>query len=72
MYKVKNRTIIVEDEVPDITEPFFLIESVCIAWFSLELIARLIACPSKIEFLKDVMNLIDFMAIVPYFSKFFF
>ena len=45
------------------------VETVCIFWFSLELIARLIACPSKIEFLRDIMNLIDFMAIVPYFSK---
>ena len=69
MYRIKNRTVVVEDEVPDITEPFFLVESVCIFWFSLELIARFIACPSKLEFIKDIMNAIDFMAIVPYFSK---
>ena len=71
MYDVKNRTIVIEDEIPKLTETFFLIETVCIFWFSLELISRFIACPSKIEFLKDIMNLIDFMAIVPYFSKFF-
>lgn len=26
------------------------------------------ACPSKIAFLKDIMNIIDFVAIVPYVS----
>ena len=80
----------VEDETPSMTEPFFIIESCCIFWFSLELIARLIACPSKMDFIKvranfsldtflheilnfrflypqDIMNAIDFMAIVPYF-----
>lgn len=37
-------------------------------WFSLELIVRFGACPSKIAFLKDIMNVIDFVAIVPYVS----
>lgn len=37
-------------------------------WFSLELVVRFGACPSKIAFLKDIMNIIDFVAIVPYVS----
>ncbi|KAM9773760.1 potassium voltage-gated channel subfamily A member 7-like [Syngnathus typhle] len=48
-------------------DPFFIVETVCIFWFSFELIMRLCCCPSKIHFFKDVMNIIDFSAILPYF-----
>lgn len=48
-------------------DPFFIVESVCICWFSFELIMRFICAPSKIHFFKDVMNTIDFFAIIPYF-----
>ncbi|XP_054623058.1 potassium voltage-gated channel subfamily A member 7-like [Dunckerocampus dactyliophorus] len=48
-------------------DPFFLVETVCICWFSFELIMRFACCPSKIHFFKDVMNIIDFSAILPYF-----
>lgn len=47
-----NMTRIVEEENPSLTEPFFLIESTCIVWFSFELIARFFSCPSKIAFIK--------------------
>ncbi|CRL02319.1 CLUMA_CG015389, isoform A [Clunio marinus] len=43
-YKVFNTTTngtkIEEDEVPDITDPFFLIETICIIWFTFELSVR--------------------------------
>lgn len=35
-----NGTKIEEDEVPDITDPFFLIETICIVWFTFELSVR--------------------------------
>lgn len=47
-----NISKIVEDEVPSFSETFFLIESVCILWFSIEFIVRFFACPSKFAFLK--------------------
>lgn len=47
-----NITRVVEEENPSLTEPFFLIESTCIVWFSFELIARFFSCPSKIAFIK--------------------
>ncbi|XP_037319186.1 potassium voltage-gated channel subfamily A member 7-like [Pungitius pungitius] len=48
-------------------DPFFLVETICICWFSFELFMRLACCPSKVRFFKDVMNIIDFSAILPYF-----
>ncbi|XP_004710711.1 potassium voltage-gated channel subfamily A member 7 [Echinops telfairi] len=48
-------------------DPFFVVETLCICWFSFELLVRLVASPSKAAFFKNVMNLIDFVAIMPYF-----
>ncbi|PNJ41357.1 potassium voltage-gated channel subfamily A member 7 [Pongo pygmaeus] len=48
-------------------DPFFVVETLCICWFSFELLVRLLVCPSKAIFFKNVMNLIDFVAILPYF-----
>lgn len=44
-----------------------MVETVCICWFSFELIMRFTCSPSKTQFFKDVMNIIDFSAILPYF-----
>lgn len=62
-----HREMIIEDDVPKFTEPFFIIETGCIIWFTSELLVRFSASPDKLAFFKNVMNLIDIMAIVPYF-----
>uniref|UniRef100_A0A8D0HBH6 BTB domain-containing protein n=1 Tax=Sphenodon punctatus TaxID=8508 RepID=A0A8D0HBH6_SPHPU len=48
-------------------DPFFIMETICICWFAFELIVRFLASPSKAAFFKNIMNMIDFMAIIPYF-----
>ncbi|MFT7814820.1 potassium voltage-gated channel subfamily A member 7-like [Arapaima gigas] len=48
-------------------DPFFIVETICICWFSFELLMRFTCCPSKMQFFKDFMNVIDFTAILPYF-----
>lgn len=48
-------------------DPFFLTETICIVWFSFELIVRFLSCPNKLLFFRDVMNIIDLIAIIPYF-----
>ncbi|XP_035005531.1 potassium voltage-gated channel subfamily A member 3 [Hippoglossus stenolepis] len=49
------------------TDPFFVIETLCIIWFSFELLVRFFSCPSKATFSKNIMNIIDIVAIIPYF-----
>ncbi|CAF1023644.1 unnamed protein product [Adineta steineri] len=66
-----SRLTIEEDDIPELTEPFFIIETCCIVWFSFELIVRLISCPLKLVFLKSIMNIIDIVAIMPYFITLF-
>ncbi|XP_035684660.1 shaker-related potassium channel tsha2-like isoform X1 [Branchiostoma floridae] len=46
---------------------FFQIETFCVAWFCIELGLRFYACPKKLVFIKDLLNIFDFVAIVPYF-----
>ncbi|NXG51909.1 KCNA3 protein, partial [Psilopogon haemacephalus] len=50
-----------------LSDPFFVVETLCICWFSLELLVRLCASPSKVSFFRNAMNLIDLLAIAPYF-----
>ncbi|XP_011474250.1 shaker-related potassium channel tsha2 [Oryzias latipes] len=49
------------------TDPFFMVETLCIVWFSFEFMMRFLSCPSKPVFFKNIMNLIDVVAIAPYF-----
>ncbi|GMS83328.1 hypothetical protein PENTCL1PPCAC_5503, partial [Pristionchus entomophagus] len=47
--------------------PFFWLEFICIVWFSIELFLRFISCPSKRVFITSFLNIIDFIAIAPFF-----
>ncbi len=49
------------------TDPFFILETLCIIWFSFEFLVRFFACPSKAGFFVNIMNIIDIVAIIPYF-----
>ena len=56
-----------DDNVPLFAEPFFIIETVCIIWFTVELLVRFAASPNHVAFFLNAMNLVDIVAIAPYF-----
>ena len=49
-----------------------LIEAVCISYFSIEYLLRLAGAPVKWDFIKGTMNVVDCMAIAPYYLTLFF
>src|SRR6218665_2488334 len=52
---------------PNYLDPFFIIESICVTWFTIEFSLRLLACPSKPIFARNIMNIFDLLAILPFF-----
>ncbi|KAI6221364.1 Potassium voltage-gated channel protein Shaker [Aphelenchoides fujianensis] len=49
------------------SSPFFFIEFVCCVWFSAEFLMRFASSPSKTKFLKSFLNLLDVVAVAPFF-----
>ena len=49
-----------------------LVEAVCISYFTIEFLLRLAGAPDKFKFLKGTMNIVDCLAIAPYYLDLFF
>ena len=49
--------------------PFFVGETVCTAWFTVEFLVRLASCPSKRSFFLDFKNAVDLVSVVPYYAS---
>ncbi|KAJ3593105.1 hypothetical protein NHX12_005442 [Muraenolepis orangiensis] len=45
------------------------IEGVCVLWFTFEFLMRVILCPNKLEFVRNTLNIIDFVAILPFYLE---
>ncbi|KPP59525.1 hypothetical protein Z043_122545 [Scleropages formosus] len=45
------------------------VEGVCVLWFTIEFLVRVTFSPDKLEFVKSVLNIIDFVAILPFYLE---
>lgn len=68
LYLPNNRTDWSLDKVAtNPHESFQLIETICNIWFTLELLARFVSCPSKLAFMTSLVNIIDFTATLSFY-----
>ena len=44
-----------------------VIENIVVTFFLVEYLIRLLTCPRKFKFFCNIMNLIDFFALIPFF-----
>jgi hypothetical protein len=70
----ENETRLVNDEIPIRVEhpAFVFAERICIAFFTVEYILRYFAAPLKIRFVLKVLNVVDLLAIVPFYFELIF
>jgi hypothetical protein len=68
-FSTGNTTI---HRIPNFQNEFFLLETVCVLFFTFEYILRLYSCPKRRKFLRGAMNCLDVSSVLPYYVDFFF
>jgi len=65
--KLTNETEVPIEAKEKTGNPFFVIETFCITWFTLEYLIRFVFSPNKWRFFISALNMIDLISIIPYY-----
>merc|ERR1719219_1915827 len=53
---------------PNYSNPFIdVLEAIYMTWFTVEFLVSFLSCPDHCKFIKSFMNIIDLLAILPYY-----
>ncbi|XP_069037564.1 voltage-gated potassium channel KCNC1 isoform X4 [Lepisosteus oculatus] len=69
MEQVDNTTMERVYEETETVAYLTYIEGVCVVWFTFEFLMRITFCPDKVEFIRNTLNIIDFVAILPFYLE---
>lgn len=58
-----NSSQVLRTCAPNFHSSLFIVQSICIGYFTIEFLLRIISCPSMKDFLKSTLNWIDFLSI---------
>ncbi|XP_030845384.1 potassium voltage-gated channel subfamily C member 1 [Strongylocentrotus purpuratus] len=70
METAESFNVITNTTMGEISEPIaalFILEGICVTFFTIELIVRLVFCPNKIKFFLEALNIIDIVACIPFY-----
>ena len=56
-----------ELQTPHLVNVWFVIEAICIAWFTLEYLVRIFSAPNIWKFAKSPIGIVDVVAILPFY-----
>uniref|UniRef100_A0A2C9M9T1 BTB domain-containing protein n=1 Tax=Biomphalaria glabrata TaxID=6526 RepID=A0A2C9M9T1_BIOGL len=68
-YADDNKIIYVEHKSNDALN---VLDFICTVFFTLELVMRFLVCPKKLRFIRNIMNFIDLLALVPLYVQVIF
>jgi len=54
---------------PENQKAFSVVDTICVAFFTFDFLIRLFICPSFCDFLKTPLNILDFLAIMPFYLE---
>ena len=66
-------TVILESmpelEAEDNQKAFSVVDTICVAFFTFDFLIRLFICPNFCDFVKTPLNILDFLAIMPFYLE---
>lgn len=66
---VNNFTVVHNYQETETAPYLTYIEGVCVVWFTFEFLMRITFCPNKFDFIRNTLNIIDFVAILPFYLE---